>query len=38
LELSVNIERATGTTLRIAAAFAAFTLSSGVAAGAGVSD
>jgi Spy/CpxP family protein refolding chaperone len=33
LELSVNIERATGTTLRIAATFAAFTLSSGVAGG-----
>ncbi len=33
----MNIERATGTTLRIAAAFAAFTLSSGVAAVAGVS-
>jgi Spy/CpxP family protein refolding chaperone len=37
LELSVNIDRATGTALRIAAAFAAFTLSSGVAAVAGVS-
>jgi Spy/CpxP family protein refolding chaperone len=33
----VNIERATGTSLRIAAALAAFTLSSGVAAVAGVS-
>jgi Spy/CpxP family protein refolding chaperone len=37
LEFPVNIERATGTTLRVAAAFAAFTLSSGVAAVAGVS-
>ncbi len=33
----MNIDRATGTALRIAAAFAAFTLSSGVAAVAGVS-
>ena len=33
----MNIERATGTSLRIAAALAAFTLSSGVAAVAGVS-
>jgi Spy/CpxP family protein refolding chaperone len=33
----VNIERATGTTLRIAATFAAFTLSSGVAGVVGIS-
>ncbi len=34
----MNIERTTGTTLRIAAAFAAFTLSSGVAAVSGVAS